>query len=99
MVFAGGAETADLYRRVVEALAHLGPLRRRQRDLDAVLVRRPELDAVHADLGQVLDDGRDIPVLGDVVGDGADFKARARASAWASERSQCSTARELLRRR
>ena len=43
-----------------------------------MLVRRPELDAVEARLGQVLDDGRDVPVLGDVVGDGAELQTLAR---------------------
>ena len=78
VVLAGGAQAADLHRRVLEPLAHLGPRRRRQRDLHAVLVGGPQLDGVEARVGEILDDGRHVPVLGDVVGDGAELEALAR---------------------
>ena len=40
-----------------------------------MLVGGPQLDAVELRLGQVLDDRRQIPVLRDVVGHGAESKA------------------------
>src|SRR5215204_6332944 len=78
VVFAGRAQAADFYSRVLEPLAHLGACRRRQRDLHAVLVRRTQLDGVEARGGEILDDGRHVPVLGNVVGDGAKLETLAR---------------------
>jgi hypothetical protein len=40
-----------------------------------MLVRRPQLDAVEADVGEILDQRGEVPVLRDVVGDGAEFQA------------------------
>ena len=74
VIFAGRPETADLHRRVLETLADIRPSLRRQRNLDAVLVRRPELHGVHPDLCEVLDDRRDIPVLRNLVRDGAELQ-------------------------
>ena len=100
VVLAGGAESADLHRRVLESLAHLRPRRRRQRDLHAVLVRRPQLDAVEADVGEVLDQRREVPVLRDVVGDGAELQAlpaRRQAEVESAPRLRCRV-RERRRR-
>jgi hypothetical protein len=72
------AGSRDLHGRAFELLADLGPLRGRQRRLDAMCVRRPQLDAIEAGGGEVLDDRRNIPVLGDVVGDGPELDRVAR---------------------
>ena len=77
MKLAGRAEAADLDRRALELLSHFRALRRRQRDLHAVLVRRPQLDRIEPRFGQVLDDRRNVPVFRDVVGDRAELAARA----------------------
>ena len=74
VILAGRPEAADLHRRVLETLADIRPRLRRQRNLDAVLVRRPELHGVHPDLCEVLDDRRNVPVLRNLVGDGAELQ-------------------------
>src|SRR5262249_27464995 len=69
------SEAADLHRRILELLPHLTPRSRRERNLDAVLVGRPQLDRLEAGLAQILDEGRYVPILGDVVGDRTKFQA------------------------
>src|SRR5688572_28070472 len=43
-----------------------------------MLVRRAKFNRIEPDLGQVLDDGRNVPVLGNVVGDRAKLQPAAR---------------------
>ena len=77
-LFARRAEPADLHRGSFELLPHLRALGLGQRDLHAMLVRRPELDGIKPDLRQVLDDRRDVPVLRDVVRNGAELQTAPR---------------------
>jgi hypothetical protein len=66
---AGRAKAANPDRRRLELLPHFGARSRRQRNLHSMPVRRPQLDPIESEVGQVLDDRRDVPVLRDVVGD------------------------------
>src|SRR5690606_31315354 len=69
---------ADRDARGLELLAHGLALRGGQRQLNAVRMRRAQFHGVHTDVGEVPDDRRDVPVLGDVVGDGAELERVAR---------------------
>ncbi len=76
VVLADRPEAPDLHRRILEPLPDLRPFRGGERDLHPVVVGRPKLDPVHPYFGQVLDDGRDIPVGRDVVGDRPELQGR-----------------------
>jgi hypothetical protein len=65
------AQARQLHRRIGKPFFHLGALGLVERDLDAVLVRRAQLDSFEFSLGAILDDGRDIPVHREIVGDSA----------------------------
>ena len=75
LILAGRSETANLHGRVLEPFPHLRPRRRRQRNLDPMLVRRSQLDRLEAGVGEVLDERRKVPILRNVVGDGAELQA------------------------
>ena len=74
-------EAGQCDRRIFEPLAHVIALGLRQAHLDLVGVRRPQLDALVAQLLEPREDRGQVPVLGDVVGDdpelshGASFRA------------------------
>jgi hypothetical protein len=81
VVLAHRAEARQADGRVLEALPYADALLRPQGRLDAVGVRGPQFHAVHADLRETRDDGVDVPRPGDVVGDRAEPRARARRRA------------------
>ena len=74
VIFADRPETTDFHGRVLKPRPHLRACGWRERDLDAMLVRRPELHGVNPGLCKVLDERREIPVLRNVVRDGAELQ-------------------------
>jgi hypothetical protein len=70
------AESHQLDLGIGEAFAHVRALLFRQRNLDAVLVAGAQLDALEAGGLAVLDERGHVPILREVVGDGAEFHPR-----------------------
>ena len=76
MIIERAAQAYQLHLGIPEPLGNILPLRLAQRDLDTVCVRGAQLDAFKQGFFAVLDDGRDVPVFGEVVGDGAQADLR-----------------------
>src|SRR5262249_17417742 len=74
MKLTDGAATPAIDARVGEAFADLLALRLAHGRLGGVLVRGAQLDGGQADVAANLEDGRQVPVRSDVVGDDAEAK-------------------------
>src|SRR5205814_7420405 len=78
LVFAVRAQSHLADARVFEAPAHLRAPVLRDRRLDAVAVRGAQLDALEPRGLAILDDGVDVPVLSELVGDKSQLEWRRR---------------------
>ena len=78
--FASRAETQQTHFALLESLADLVPLSLVERRFDAVLVPRAQLDGLISRRFQIPDDGFEIPVLQEVVGDAAQVQHGSRHS-------------------
>ena len=74
MEFVGAAELGQLHGRVCQAPLDFHALRGRQSELHSVRMTRAQLDAVVFRGLAVLQDRRQVPILGNIVSDNTDLE-------------------------